>query len=90
MEGLDPLQAPPPSNPTCDVYTSPADFPGITGCPSAEALDGINESGAEVYAETPGGNRNKRGEDSDSAQFGHAGRAACRPPPRTWSALRAL
>ena len=89
MEGLDPLWTPPPSNPTCDVYTSPADFPGITGCPSAEAL---MRAGAEVYTETPGGNRNKGGEDSDSAQFAiRALRARCvlpaapRQPPRTQS-----
>lgn len=49
-EGLDPLQTPRPSNPTCDVYTSPADFLGITGHPTAEPLDGINGSGGRGVA----------------------------------------
>lgn len=45
-----PLQTPRPSNPTCDVYTSPADFLGITGHPTAEPLDGINGSGGRGVA----------------------------------------
>ena len=49
-EGLDPLQTPRPSNPTCDVYTLPADFLGITGHPTAEPLDGVNGSGGRGVA----------------------------------------
>lgn len=45
-----PLQTPRPSNPTCDVYTLPADFLGITGHPTAEPLDGINGSGGRGVA----------------------------------------
>ena len=54
-------------------------FPGITGCPSAEAMDGINGSGGRAHAEMPGGNHNEGGEDSDSAQLRHSGHGTRNP-----------